>query len=392
LSDRTRTRYGRRKPWIAAGAVLFGVATLFLFFPDPAFIKVTPLYLAIALFSFYLAWSMIQIPYLAWSGEVSSQYHERTRIAMYQGVAAALSLFLILFLPTIIDQISPKDAALKLAAMGAVILISLPITLTLALRAVQDPPADKTDEAQLSVMAAILLVLQEGPLIRVFLSDFAVSVGQGIRSSLFLFFVTSYMALPKWASGLFLLQFIFGILAAPLWAAVARRIGKHQAAVIGELAQVAINLGLLLVMPRHFALLLMLTVAQGLSQGSGNLMLRSMVADVADQHRLKTGIDRTALFFSVFSISMKAGMAVAVGFAFPLVAWFGFHPAATVETPSALRGLAIVFALGPAAAHLISAALVYRFPIGEAQHAAIRAALQARDEGSEKDRDFRESI
>ena len=382
FSDRTKTRYGRRKPWIVIGAVLFGVATLFLFFPDPTFIKVTPLYLAAGLFSFYLAWSMIQIPYLAWSGEVSGDYNERTRIAMYQGVAAAISLFIILFLPTVIDQISPKDAVLKLAAMGGVILISLPITLFLALRAVKDPPADTAHETRLSLPAAFLLILREGPLVRVFLSDFAVSVGQGIRSALFLFFVTSYMALPKWASGLFLLQFIFGILAGPIWAAVARRFGKHQTAVIGELAQAVINLGLLLVMPRQFPLLLVLTVAQGLCQGSGNLMLRSMVADIADRHRLETGADRTAVFFSVFSISMKAGMAVAVGIAFPLVAWFGFHPAATVQAPAALRGLAIVFAVGPAVAHLISAAMVYRFPIGAVEHAAIRAALQAQNLGS----------
>jgi Na+/melibiose symporter-like transporter len=382
LSDRTQGRYGRRKPWIIAGAVLFGLATIFLFFPGLPFVTVTPFYLAAALFSFYLAWSMIQIPYLAWSGELSGDYHERTRIAMFQGVAAALSLFVVLLLPTVIDQFAAKNAALKLAAMGCMILLSLPITLLLALRTVADPPIRNPSTVHLSLMKAIGLVLKEGPLIRLFLSDFAVSVGQGIRSALFIFFVTFYMGLPKWASGLFLLQFIFGIAAAPLWAAIARRLGKHQTAVIGELAQLFINLGLLLVVPHQLPLLLGLTIAQGLSQGSGNLMLRSMVADVADQHRLETGADRTALFFSVFSISLKAGMAVAVGIAFPLVAWFGFHPAAAVQAPAALRGLAIVFAVGPAIAHLISAAMVYRFPIGEVRHAAIRAALQARCEQS----------
>ncbi|HOU94457.1 MAG TPA: hypothetical protein PLU22_25575, partial [Polyangiaceae bacterium] len=42
--------------------------------------------------------------------------------------------------------------------------------------------------------------------------------------------------------------------------------------------------------------------------------------------RLTTGEDRTALFYSVFSISMKAAMAAAVGIALPLVAWLGFDP------------------------------------------------------------------
>jgi GPH family glycoside/pentoside/hexuronide:cation symporter len=376
LSDRTKSRFGRRKSWIAGGAVLYALATVFLFFPTLPFVRVTPLGLTVTLFAFYLSWSMIQIPYLAWSGEVSSEYHERTRIAMSQAVAAAISLLLILVLPTIIDQISPKDAPLKLGAMGGVILLSLPVTLLFTLRAVPEPVVPP-EPARLPLTTALRLILREGALVRVFFSDFAVSAAQGCRGVLFVFFVTDYMGLPKWASGLFLLQFIFGIGASPIWAAIARRFGKHRTAVIGELVQVAINLGLLLVVPGHLALLLALTVAQGLAQGSGNLMLRSMVADVADHHRLETGTDRTALFFSVFSISMKTGLAVATGIALPLVAWLGFDPAAKVNSPEALHGLLFVFALGPALAHLISTTLIYNFPIDEARHAEILDALEA---------------
>ena len=102
-----------------------------------------------------------------------------------------------------------------------------------------------------------------------------------------------------------------------------------------------------------------------------------MVADVADHHRLETGTDRTALFFSVFSISMKTGLAVATGIALPLVAWLGFDPAAKVNSPEALHGLLFVFALGPALAHLISTSLIYNFPIDEARHAEILDALEA---------------
>jgi Na+/melibiose symporter-like transporter len=104
-----------------------------------------------------------------------------------------------------------------------------------------------------------------------------------------------------------------------------------------------------------------------------------MVADVADQERLRSGQDRTALFFSVFSISTKAAMAAAIGIALPLVAWLGFDPKAAANTPGALRGLLLVFALGPALAHLVSAALVARFPLDAEAHAVIRARLAERD-------------
>ena len=72
-------------------------------------------------------------------------------------------------------------------------------------------------------------------------------------------------------------------------------------------------------------------------------------------------------------------MAVAVGIALPLVGWFGFNPQAVTNTPEALHGLLWVFALGPAIAHLISAALIHGFPLHEAQHSEIRRRLEERD-------------
>ncbi|ANI79927.1 MFS transporter [Sphingobium sp. EP60837] len=377
LSDRTNSRFGRRRPWIVAGAVIFGLAALALFFPAAS--AVSPLYLAVALFAIYLGSAMIQIPYLAWSGEISGHYHERTRVVTFQTVAGASSLLAVLILPTVIDQLRPADAALKLAAMGAVIIGSLVITVPLALRAFAEPSAPATPTQRLPLGRTLALLFREPLLRRVLLSDFAVTVGQSTRGGLIVFFVTFYMGLPHWASGLFLFQFIFGVIAGPIWAEIGYRIGKARAAVAGELAQVAINLGLLFVVPGQLGPLLALTVAQGLAQGSGNLMLRSMVADVADEHRLRTGEDRSALFFSTFSLSSKAGMAVAVGIALPLVSWLGFDPTAASNTPEALRGLLWVFALGPAITHLISATLIHGFPLHEVRHSEIRRRLEERD-------------
>lgn len=375
LSDRTRSRFGRRRPWIVAGAAVYAAASLALFFPQG---PVSATQLAVALFAFYLGWSMIQIPWFAWAGEISGRYHERTRISAFQSVVSAASLLLVLILPTLIDQIDPHDGRLKLTVMGGFVLASLAVTLPLALRAFPEAPVRRRPKTQLGLLATTSLLFRDRLLLRVLASDFAVLTGQSIRSALIVFFTTYYMGLPQWASGLFLLQFVFGIVAGPIWMKIGLRLGKHRTAVAGELAQVAINLGLLLVTPNDLPLLLGLTIAQGFAQGSGNQMLRSMVADVADKHRLETGEDRTALFFSAFSLSMKAGMAAAVGIALPLVGWLGFDPAGT-NSPEALQGLLLVFALGPTIGHALSAWLITGFSLDEAAHNEIRRALVKRD-------------
>jgi Na+/melibiose symporter-like transporter len=212
--------------------------------------------------------------------------------------------------------------------------------LFLTLRAFPEPQQTRVVSSAKSPHHSFRLILSNRLLMRILASDFTMTVAQLTRGALFVLFVDIYMGLPTWSSGLFLVQFVFGI---------------------------------------ERSIILVLTIAQGLAQGSGNLMLRSMVADVADQHRLHTGEDRTALFFSVFSISMKTGMAVAVGIALPLVSWLGFDPHVAHNSPSALHGLLLTFALGPAILHALAALCVSGFPLDAAAHERVRQQLAERE-------------
>ena len=370
LSDHTRSRLGRRKPWIAGGGAILALSGAALFFPPE---RIGPVWLAASLFFFYFGWAALQIPFLAWSGEISADYHERTRIATYQTVASALGLLAMQLFPTIADQIRPGDGRLHLALMGSLLLATLVPGVLLSLTAFPEVPTEERP-ARFSVGNSFRAVFRNPLILRVLASDFAVTAGQSIRAALFIFYVTIYMGKPAWGAGLFLFQFVFGILAGPIWGAIGWRFGKHRTAIAGELVQAAINFGLLAVTPDRFGLLLALTLAQGLTQGSGNLMLRAIVADVADKQKLETGEQRAGLYFSVFSLSAKAGMAAAIGIALPLVAWLGFAPRGP-NSPEALHGLALVFALGPALAHLLSAALITGFPLDEAAYHEIRRQL-----------------
>lgn len=378
LSDRTQSRFGRRKPWIAAGTLLFLIGAATVFAPAVLGVKPSGAWLFCWLFVFYLGWTMIQIPLLAWSGELAAQYDQRSRVQTYLQVAMATGLLLVLLLPTLLDQRagpSGADAGLKVAVMGAVAAAILVPAVILSLIFVPEPARPALPRVKVPVIPALHHALADPLLLRILSSDFAVTLGQLIRSSLFVFFIAFYMGRPGLATALFLLQYSFGVFAGPIWLRVGYQIGKHRSAIAGELIQVAINLSLVLVTPDALPLLLGLTVAQGLAQGSGNLMLRSMVSDVADKHRLETGQETAGLLFSVFSVASKAATAVAIGVALPLVALLGFKPG-IINSPQALLSLKLVFALGPALAHLISAALLFRFSLDRSGHDTIRRALE----------------
>jgi Na+/melibiose symporter-like transporter len=223
----------------------------------------------------------------------------------------------------------------------------------------------------LSFGAAFRLLATDRLVLRVIGSDFFVSLGQGFRGALITLFVLYYMKLPLQDALIIpLVQYAFGVLASPIWMRVARTLGKHRALVAGEVTQITINLCLLLLSPGQLWPLIGLTAAQGLSQGSGNLMLRSIVSDVADQERLKTGKDHSGLLFSIFNVTINAAMALSVGIALPLVGLFGFAPGAS-NSIAALSSLQWIIAIGPAIGHSLSALLIVGFPLDETRHAEI---------------------
>lgn len=373
LSDRTQSRFGRRRPWIAGGGALFVVGSAMLFFPPS---DLGAGWLAVSLAAYYAGLALISTPLLAWCGELAPDYHDRTRAASVFTLWQSVALVGALGLAALAQHVRPGDGQLQLTLFGLLVLAAaIPaLWLTLFNRDDSLPPLITTP---LSPAAALRAVFGNPLLLRVLASDAAVRAGQGIRTTLLLFYVTFYLGRPEWGAGLFLFQYAFGILSAPIWQRIGVRLGKRNAAILAEVLQALINLGLILTTPDRFWLVLALAFAQGLTQGSGNIMLRSMVADVADKQRAETGEERAGLYYSIFALADKLGGALAAGIALPLIAWFGFDPKSAANSRQALNGLLLVFSIGPALAHAISAAVIAGFSLDADQHHAIRLRLNS---------------
>lgn len=370
LSDRTRTRYGRRKPWIVGGSVLFLAGIASVFHPPSS---AGAAYLAVALLTLCLGWTMTATPLYAWGGELSSQYHERSRVQTYLQGAASVGIFLVIAAPAAMDRLGGYSMADRIEAMGLFLGGAVACGLAVLLLLFREPPA--TESAPVARLPPWHTLTRERLLWKVIASDFCVSIGQGFRGAVLFFFTSAVMRNPALGSLVLLTQYAFGIVAAPLWLRVSYRLGKHRTLVLAECSQVIINLLLLALSPGAIALLMTLTITQGLSQGSGNLMLKAIVSDIADLHRLKTGRRVTGLFFSIFNVTANAGLAVAVGIAFFVLDSFGFVPG-RANTPDALRALHVFFAAAPATGHALSALTMLSFPLDEARHRDVLRELE----------------
>ena len=347
-SDHTRTRIGRRKPWILGGGVLFLLSLLAVFSPPAG---ATPLYLGGWLLLLCLGWTATSTPLYAWGGEMASSPVERARVQAYIQTGSSIGIFLVLVLPAVLDALGRGNPEVRVGSMGALVAAVLAVGMVLIAFLFREPSLPERAPAGANWRQGMKAVLTDAALWRIVASDFFVALGQGFRTALFLFFVTRYMGMASPAM-LLMLQYAFGMFAAPLWARISYRFGRLRTLIMAEGAQVAINLMVLFLTPDRMWLFILLIVGQGLTQGSGNLMLRSMIYDVADRHREGSGVERAGLFSSVFNVTTNAAYAIAVGIALSVVGLLGFDPRSSGS--EGVAGVHLFFAIGPAVGHLLS--------------------------------------
>ena len=367
-SDHTRTRIGRRKPWILGGGLLFLLSLLAVFSPPAG---ATPLYLGGWLLLLCLGWTATSTPLYAWGGEMASSPVERARIQAYIQTGSSIGIFLVLVLPAVLDALGRGNPEARVGSMGALVAVVLAIGMLLIAFLFREPPLGPRTSVAANWREGIRTVLTDHALWRIVASDFFVALGQGFRTAVFLFFVTRYMGMASPAL-LLMLQYAFGMFAAPLWARISYRFGRLKTLIMAEGVQVVINLMVLFLTPDRMRLFILLIIGQGLTQGSGNLMLRSMIYDVADRHREASGVERAGLFSSVFNVTTNAAYAVAVGIALSVVGFLGFDPRSSGT--DGITGMHMFFAIGPAVGHLLSI-LVISWKRGKSSGSLVESQL-----------------
>jgi glycoside/pentoside/hexuronide:cation symporter, GPH family len=374
--DRTRTRFGRFKPWLAAGLPLLFISGWMLFFAEPG---VSALRLWIWLPVAYAAFSICVLSQTSWGSLLSEDYNQRSRIYGWWQTANVIGVILALLLAAIPlllgDAETGRTASVR--AMGWFILISSPICIVLALWKAPEPPAPVARHS--ANLKDWIGLFTNAAVRRIVAVDLFIGIGLGIVAALFFFYFERVKGLSQAGTGiLLLLYFISGLAFAPMWAWLARRLQKHRAT---ALATVCTALGqLLLLLPPEGNLVVagMVVVLAGVPFSAAALLLRAMMADAGDEIRLDTGIDRTGLLYALVACTNKLGSALAVGITYPLLSAAGFSASGDGDPNQGLAALSAIYVAAPVTLCLLAAFLMTGYRLGPQRHAEILAALEAR--------------
>ncbi|WP_339872847.1 MFS transporter [uncultured Brevundimonas sp.] len=375
--DRTRTRFGRYRPWMVLSTPILMLSALMMF------VVVQPgagaAYLFGWLLVLYLGFSIGTLGQLGWASVLAPQYDQRSRVYGWWQVFNIIGVILILVLPTIVVRTGIGDYADGVRIMGWAIMIALPVTIGLAMVAVPEPV--NAGAAPHGGPRAYLALFGKTTVRKLLFADLLLGIAPGITGSLLFFFFGQVKGYDHTEASLFMLiYFVAGLVGAPFWAWLATKIGKDRALAVASLVFAVFYIGATLVPGGNFALTAGAMFIAGLPYAAGLFLLRAMMADAGDEIRLDTGVDRTGLMFSILSATTKIGHVVALIPYFVLQA-VGFRalPGPGGNSDASLLTLQVLFILVPGLLLAATALVLRNYPLTPARHDAIRKALEARD-------------
>ena len=373
LSDRTKSRFGRRRPWMALSVPIFMLAVYKLFFPQG---QVDAFYLVTWLIVLWLAWTLLYVPYYALGAELSPDYDERTRVTAWRS-GIGLSANVISKLVPVLAGFLLGMAAVgdNLFIIGVVLLALLPLSVGGTVLGVPE----RTDylAPRLPLIPGLRVMSRNGPFKRLLLALFINQLGSGISTVTVVLFILH--ALHGEHSLLMLLVFfMFNLAGVPFWLRVARRVNKHRAWCAALFGFAGFHCLYMLLGAGDFYRMLPITACTGFLGAAFAVVPTSMLADIADLDTLESGEDRAAWYFAVWSFVVKVGSSVGMSLAFALLALVGYEASRGLEnTAEGILGLRMLYAFGPAAGMAICALVAWNYPLTRERHRQVRQQLES---------------
>ncbi|MCX7029451.1 MAG: MFS transporter [Spirochaetes bacterium] len=364
LSDRTRNRLGRRRPWMLAGVISI-LFLMTLMFTNPhigsqglLFVWVLVVYILMV-----TAYSIINIPYGALTPELTKDYDERTSLNAFRMSFAVVGTFIGS------QAVNPVRAMFAnqdhgWIAVGVVMSVVVAITALITFFAVKEPAraAEEAGEQQ-GVWKTYAAALKNRPFVIALVTYALHMMGTNIVQAALLF----YYKYIVWngsgadaASGEFAFALMFFIVAAllfiPIWTLVSKRIGKKWTYNLGMGLFALAVLGVyFLAEGRGTWFLRVLMAIAGVGFSTNYVMPFAIIPDTVELDYAEHGVRREGVFYGLWNFINQLGVAFALALNGWVLGWFGYVPNVAQD---ALSKLGIRLLVGPIAAVFVVIGIV----------------------------------
>ena len=352
VSDRTRSRWGRRRPYLIIGASLLALSLLGIF-AAPGFQGETPRiwYMGAILIVYATSYSVFNVPYMAMPGEMTRSYHERTALMTWRVYGVGLSIMLATFCGPLLLQAFGNGVR----AYQDMALVFVPIVVAaglIAFAGTANAPATARTQHPGSFRQQLLSGLSNRPFAVLMVIKFVTLLTLGTQA-IFPFFFQRVLGMPNSVLGTyFLCQSVMMLLTPALWRMLSQRIGKKSSFMLALGVAVPAWLSWQFAQQGEpLALVYLRGVVVGASGAGIILMGQSMLPDTMEYDFLRTGLRREGIFAALYTTVEKLSGALGVALVGAILEHYGYiqsRGAAVVQPESALWAIRLIMAWVPA--------------------------------------------
>jgi GPH family glycoside/pentoside/hexuronide:cation symporter len=381
VADRTRSRWGRFRPYMLFGAVplaLTGILTWTVPDLDPG----GKLVWAYATFTLMmLAYTVLAMPYSALSGVMTSDSQQRTTLISFRFIAAFAGTTLVNWLTLdLVGWLGRGDEQLgwqlTMGLYGVVAFLCFATVFASTRERIAPLP-----QARSAVRQDVMDLLGNKPWLVLFVLALVIMVTIVMRSGTLVYYLKYYVSRPE-LTGLFLGSYSAALAVGAALTPVMTRFIDKRTAMMWLMAGVGVVSCAMYFVPKdQIWVILGLNILIGLMLGPKSPLAFSMYADCADYTEWKTGRRATAMTFAAAAFSQKLGGALASAAIAWMLAGMGYV-ANQVQSDASLVGILLLLTVIPGAVALLAAAVMLAYPLGKAQLQAIQDELTARREAS----------
>ena len=400
LSDRVRTRWGRRRPFLLWFSIPYGLSFLLLWYAPPFDGQIAKaIFITLSFMIADTLETLVAVPFSALTPELTPDYDERTSLTGFRMFFnLAISLVTAVAAPAIVDGVvagggTQQQGYLVVAAIFGG-MAALPFLLIFAVVREHELTPEQTHSVPFleTVRTAWANIPFRFATAVYMLNWITFDLVALVLPFYLLYWISSGNLLAKASvfgvslpieSAVFALLLITSVLVLPFWIFISNRFSKQMAYIVGMVFWAVVQLVIFSIQPGQVELVLIMSVFAGISVSSAHLLPDALFPDVIEWDELKTRRRSEGIYYGVKNFIRKLTGALAIFIGLQTLGWFGYQTppeGATQFMQSETTLMAIRVLLGPFGAILLfsAVAMAWFYPLTRERHARIRRLLGKR--------------
>jgi GPH family glycoside/pentoside/hexuronide:cation symporter len=379
ISDRTRTRWGRRRPFLLFGALPFALAFTLLWVRPPWESPVAlAAYYAVAYLVFDAAATFVYMPYFALTPELTNDYDERTSLTSYRMFFSILGSLIAFIVPVmIVRSIQPENVS-RFLLMGIVFAVVSAVPLLAVFFGTKERPEFMVQE-QPKLKESLRAAFKNRPFVFGAIIFLITWVSMDILQTTLLYFVKYIVQREAESDIIMAVIFVTAMFALPFWNWVSQRFSKRWAYIFGVAFWAVVQMMLItLNQASPLPLILFMCLLAGIGVGAAHVLPWAIIPDAIEWDEWRTGERHEGTFYSLITLAQKVASSIAVPLALLVLDATGYIPNAAQQPESALWGIRIV--IGPIPAVLLTAGIIFaiKYPLNRKQFSSLVSDLEKR--------------